>query len=393
MKKITVVGTGYVGLSMAVLLARKEDVIALDIDSNKVDLINQRVSPINDRYISKFLSEEKLNLTATLDSKDALYNRDFIVIATPTNYDEITNTFDTNSVEQVIQDIIEINPGNTNFSIIIKSTIPIGYTEEIKKKFHFENIFFSPEFLREGNALFDNLYPSRIVMGSRSKHAIDFAKLLDENSETHGNNKIFFMDNTEAEAVKLFSNSYLALRVSYFNELDTFSDHHKLNTSNIIEAVSADPRIGNYYNNPSFGYGGYCLPKDTKQLLANYHSIPQQLIGAIVESNQTRKEYISNDIIQKAQGTIGVYRLTMKTGSDNFRSSAIIDIIDYIIAKGHQLVIYEPDATVELKSKYNIIESFDEFQQQSSLIVANRIESELLDIKEKVYTRDVYTRD
>lgn len=393
MKKITVVGTGYVGLSMAVLLSQSEDVIALDIDSSKVDLINDRKSPIRDKHISDFFDRKSLRLNATLNAEVALKDRDFIIIATPTNYDEETNTFDTKSVEETIKKVISLNKSRDDFSIIIKSTIPIGFTDKMRLEYNFSNIIFSPEFLREGNSLYDNLYPSRIVMGADSAEAKIFANLLSINSKQHGDNKIFFMENTEAEAVKLFSNTYLALRVSYFNELDTFSDFHKLDTMNIIEAVSADPRIGDYYNNPSFGYGGYCLPKDTKQLLANYHSIPQQLIKAVVESNTTRKNYIAEDILEKATGTIGIYRLTMKTDSDNFRSSAIFDIISYIESKGVEVIIYEPVSSDDLKSRFIIENDLTEFKNKSNLIVANRVEDELKDVFSKVYTRDVYSRD
>ena len=333
--KIAVAGTGYVGLSLATLLSQNNEVVALDIIPDKVEKINNKISPIKDEYIEKFFKEKKLNLRATLDYKEAFRGADFVIISTPTNYDEEKNYFDTSSVEDIIEKVISMNDKNT--TMVIKSTIPVGYTENIKEEYNIDNIFFSPEFLREGKALYDNLYPSRIIVGSKSEKAKEFAKLLKDSAEKENINTLF-MNSTEAEAVKLFSNTYLALRVAYFNELDTYADVKGLNTKDIINGVCLDPRIGDNYNNPSFGYGGYCLPKDTKQLLANYSDVPQNLIEAIVNSNKTRKEFIAEDVLKMKPKCVGIYRLTMKAGSDNFRSSAIIDIIKLLKANNQEIV-------------------------------------------------------
>lgn len=388
--KIAVAGTGYVGLSLATLLSQNNEVVALDIIPEKVNKINNKISPIKDKYIERFLNEKKLNLRATLDYKEAFQDANFVIISTPTNYDEQKNFFNTSSVEDIIEKVISMD--DKNIQMVIKSTIPVGYTENIRKKYNIENIFFSPEFLREGEALYDNLYPSRIIVGSKNENGKKFAELLQE-SAYKKDVETLFMNSTEAEAVKLFANTYLALRVAYFNELDTYANIKKLNTSDIIKGICLDPRIGSNYNNPSFGYGGYCLPKDTKQLLANYKDVPQNLIEAIVKSNQTRKEFIINDVLKLQSDVIGIYRLTMKAGSDNFRSSAIIDIVNGLKKHDKKIIIYEP--TIEEK-EYNgceIINNLDDFKSQSSIILANRITEDLKDSMNKVYTRDLFSKD
>ena len=388
--KIAVAGTGYVGLSLATLLSQNNEVVALDIIPDKVEKINNKISPIKDEYIEKFFKEKKLNLRATLDYKEAFRGADFVIISTPTNYDEEKNYFDTSSVEDIIEKVISMNDKNT--TIVIKSTIPVGYTENIKEEYNIDNIFFSPEFLREGKALYDNLYPSRIIVGSKSEKAKKFAKLLKDSAEKENINTLF-MNSTEAEAVKLFSNTYLALRVAYFNELDTYADVKGLNTKDIINGVCLDPRIGDNYNNPSFGYGGYCLPKDTKQLLANYSDVPQNLIEAIVNSNKTRKEFIAEDVLKIKPKCVGIYRLTMKAGSDNFRSSAIIDIIKLLKANNQEIIIYEPTLKDEEFNGCKIINNLDEFKKQSSIIMANRVTDEIRDSIDKVYTRDLFENE
>lgn len=387
--KIAVAGTGYVGLSLSVLLSQHNEVVALDIIKEKVDMINNHISPIKDAEIEKFLKEKELNLRATLDYEDAFKGASYIIISTPTNYDDVTNRFDTSSVEDIINKALKVNKDAT---IIIKSTIPVGYTESVRKKYGVDNIIFSPEFLREGKALYDNLYPSRIIVGEKSERALKFAKLLEEGA-LKDNIDIRFMGNTEAEAVKLFSNTYLALRVAYFNELDTYAESKGLNTKEIIEGVCLDPRIGTHYNNPSFGYGGYCLPKDTKQLLANYKDVPQNMIEAIVKSNDTRKEYIADVISKRSPRKVGIYRLTMKADSDNFRSSAIQGVIDRLKDKNIDVVIYEPTLSVDEFNGCDVIHSFSDFVNISDVILANRLEPEIEKVKSKVYTRDVYNRE
>lgn len=387
--KIAVAGTGYVGLSLAVLLSQHNEVYALDIMKEKVDMINNHISPIRDNEIEDYLKNKKLNLKATLDYKEAFKDAKYIVISTPTNYDDKTNKFDTSSVEDTIEKVISMNLDTT---IIIKSTIPVGFTEKMKDKYGIDNIIFSPEFLREGSALYDNLYPSRIILGEKSKRAEKFANLLKEGALKE-NIDVKFMGNTEAEAVKLFSNTYLALRVAYFNELDTYCELKGLNTKEIIEGVGLDPRIGSHYNNPSFGYGGYCLPKDTKQLLANYKDVPENLIEAIVKSNDTRKTHIAEMIISKNPKVVGIYRLTMKTDSDNFRSSAIQGVIQNLKKSNVEIIIYEPTLEDNEFNDCKVIHDFDEFKKCSDIIIANRLEDALKDCKDKVYTRDLYSRD
>lgn len=387
--KIAIAGTGYVGLSLATLLAQKHEVVALDIIPEKVEQINHRISPITDEYIEKFFSEKELNLHATLDYQEAFANADFIIISTPTNYDPEQNFFDTSSVEDIIKKAKSVK---TNATIAIKSTIPVGYTEKIKREYTLNNIFFSPEFLREGKALYDNLYPSRIIVGADTDAAHIFANLLVEASEKP-DVPVLFMNSTEAEAVKLFANTYLALRVAYFNELDTYAESKGLNAKDIIAGVSLDPRIGDYYNNPSFGYGGYCLPKDTKQLLANYQNVPQNLISAIVTANDTRKDFIVSEILKQNPEVVGIYRLTMKSGSDNFRSSAIQDIIHKLTTAGTQVLIYEPTLDAGDFDGTPVTHDLEDFKNTASIIVANRLENDLQDVKEKVFTRDLFSRD
>lgn len=387
--KIAVAGTGYVGLSIACLLAQRNEVIALDVIKEKVDMINAGKSPIRDKEIEDFLANKKLDLKATLDYKEAFEGAKFIIISTPTNYNDETKYFDTSSVEDVIEKVISMNLDTT---MVIKSTIPVGYVESIKKKYGITNIMFSPEFLREGKALYDNLYPSRIIVGEKSERAIEFANLLKdgaikENIETK------YMDSTEAEAVKLFANTYLALRVSYFNELDTYAEIKGLNTKDIIEGVCLDPRIGTHYNNPSFGYGGYCLPKDTKQLLANFDNVPQNLIRAIVRSNETRKKHIADMVMEKSPKVVGIYRLTMKAASDNFRFSAIQGVITRLKEKDVEIIIYEPTLKEKEFDGCQVIKEFKEFAEKSDVIIANRYEDQLFEVREKVYTRDLYSRD
>lgn len=388
--KITVAGTGYVGLSLATLLSQNNEVIALDIIPEKVEMINNRISPIKDEYIEKYFKEKELNLKATLDYKEALRDAEYVIISTPTNYDEEKNYFDTSSVEDIIKKVIEV--GNKYTTMVVKSTIPVGFIKNVKEKYNIDNIFFSPEFLREGKALYDNLYPSRIIVGEKSKRAEIFAKLLLDSAEKKEVN-VLYMNSTEAEAVKLFANTYLALRVAYFNELDTYAEIKGLNAKDIIDGVCLDPRIGNHYNNPSFGYGGYCLPKDTKQLLANYKDVPQNLIQAIVTANSTRKEFITEEVLSKKPEVVGIYRLTMKSGSDNFRSSAIQDIIKNLRANNIKVIIYEPTLNKEEFDGFKVVNDINEFKNTSSIILANRQEELLNDVKEKVYTRDLYTRD
>ena len=387
--KIAIAGTGYVGLSLATLLSQKNEVVALDVIPEKVEKINKRISPIRDKEIEDFFANKKLDLKATLDYKEAFQGAKYVIISTPTNYDDELNYFDTSTVEDIIEKVKSLGIDTT---IIIKSTIPVGYTESVRKKYGMENIIFSPEFLREGKALYDNLYPSRIIIGEKSERAITFANLL-KDCALKEDIPVLYMGSTEAEAVKLFANTYLALRVSYFNELDTYSEIKGLNTKEIIEGICLDPRIGNQYNNPSFGYGGYCLPKDTKQLLANFNNVPQNLIRAIVRSNKTRKSHIANMVMQRNPEVVGIYRLTMKTASDNFRASAIQGIIEKLKEEDVEIVIYEPTLKEKEFNGCKVIKDFDKFTKMSDVILANRIDDKLFNVKDKVYTRDLYSRD
>ena len=387
--KIAVAGTGYVGLSLATLLSQNNEVYALDVIPEKVDKINKRISPIQDKEIEEFFRTKDLNLKATLDYKEAFKGAKFIIISTPTNYDDEKNYFDTSSVEDIIQKVISMK---INTTMVVKSTIPVGFIKSMKEKYNIDNIMFSPEFLREGRALYDNLYPSRIIVGEKSERAKEFAELL-KNASLRQDVPVKFMESTEAEAVKLFANTYLALRVAYFNELDTYAEIKGLNTKDIIEGVCLDPRIGTHYNNPSFGYGGYCLPKDTKQLLANYDNVPQNLIRAIVRSNRTRKKHITEMIMRRNPEILGIYRLTMKSGSDNFRASAIQEIMERLKLEGVDVIIYEPTLKLDEFNNCKVINDFNKFSEVSDIILANRFEDILSNVKEKVYTRDLYFRD